>query len=233
MADSENVFSTIAPFYSAQIERIDWLVGLRIGQTAVCPYREFKPSDSQENSMNRRKVLGLVGGVSSGFAGCLATGAGESASNPTSTTPPATPSGTPPVNTGGLDDFDPAETYKHVEFGSRVGVNEDFLPHDLHICNATPDQRVVNLRILDRVANETIHRAAYTIPADDALAVTLLEPSRYFVQLWGPAIATETLLVPCDLFDCNSSVTKIGVFENGHIRSSVRSTLAACPSPDC
>lgn len=183
--------------------------------------------------MNRREVLGLVGGVSCGFAGCLATGAGESAADSTSTTPPATPSGTPPVNARGLDEFDPTDTYKQVEVGSRAGVNEGYRPHDLHIWNAAPDQRVVNLRILDRVANETIHQAAYTVPADDALAVMLLEPSRYFVQLWGPAIATETLLVPCDLFDCNSSVTKIGVFENGHIRSLVRSTLAACPSPDC
>ena len=183
--------------------------------------------------MNRRKVLGLIGGVTSGFAGCLATGVGESGPDSTSPTRPATPSGTPPVNTGGLDEFDPTDTYKKVEVGSRDGVAEDFRPHDLHIWNAAPDQRVVNLRILDRVANEPVHRATYTIPADDALAVTLLEPSRYFAQLWGPVIATETLLVPCDLFDCNSSVTSIGIFENGHIRSSVSSTMAACPSPDC
>lgn len=182
--------------------------------------------------MNRRKVLGLIGGVTSGFAGCLATGMGESAPESRSPTPPATPTDTPPVNTGGLDEFDPTETYKNIELGSR-GVLGDFRPHDLHIWNAAPDQRVVNLRILDRVANESVHRATNTIPADDALAVTLLEPSRYFVQLWGPEIATETLLVPCDFFDCNSSVTSIGLFENGHIRSSVRSTLVACPSPDC
>lgn len=183
--------------------------------------------------MNRRAFLGLVGGVTSGFAGCLAPGASDPAPDSPSTTPPATPSGTPPVNTGGRGEYDPETTYEQVEVGSRAGVNDDFLPHDLHIWNATPGQRVVTLRLLDRVANETVHRATYTIPADNVLEVTLLEPSRYFVQLWGPAINTETLLVPCSLFDCNNSGTGVHIYENGHIGSSVASTLAGCPAPDC
>lgn len=205
----------------------------RIGQTADCPYRGFKPYEPQRNRMNRRTVLGLVGSVTSGFAGCLATGASDRAPDSTATTPPATPSGTPPVNTGVRRVFDPAATYKQVEVGSRADVNEDFLPHNLYIGNATPGQRVVNLRILDRVANETVHRATYPIPANNELTVTLLEPSRYFVQLWGPAINTETLLVPCSLFDCNTTSTGIHIYEDGHIGSSVASTLVACPAPDC
>lgn len=184
--------------------------------------------------MNRRKFLGLVGGVTSGFAGCLASGTSDPTPDSTSPTPPATPSGTPPVNTGGPDEFDPADAYKQVEVGSRAGVNEDFLPHDLHIWNAASDQRVVNLRILDRLATTTAHRAAYTIPADKGLEVTLLTPSKYYVQLWGPAIDTpETLLVPCDLFDCNESSTGISIHDHGHIHSSVVSTLAGCPGYDC
>lgn len=184
--------------------------------------------------MNRRAILGLVGGVTGGFAGCLATGVSDQAPDSTATTPPATPSGPPPVNTGGLSEFDPAETYKHVDVGTRDGVPEKFEPHDLLIWNALERETRISMRLLDRVADTTTHRDEYDIPADQAVSVTLLSPSRYFVQLWGLAIESpETLLVPCSLFDCNSSVTRIGVFERGDVRSSVMSTTAACPSPDC
>lgn len=191
--------------------------------------------------MNRRRVLAAIGASTLSLAGCLAGGPTDPASDAASSTPtdspteppPATPSGTPPVNTGGRGEFDPADTYEYVLVGSRAGVNEDFLPHELNIWNATPGQRLVNLRILDRVANGTVHRAAYTIPADEALEVRLLEPSRYVVQLWGPAIETETLRVPCSLFDCNNSATGISIYDDGHIGSSVASTLVGCPAPDC
>lgn len=185
--------------------------------------------------MDRRKVLGLIGGCASGFAGCLATEMGESDSEPLSSTPPTTPGDRPPVSSGGLENenFNPSDTYKNVDVGSRDGVLEEFRPHDLQIWNAASNQRVVNIRILDRVANNTAHRASYKIPTDTALALSLLTPSRYYVQIWGPEADTETLFVPCNSFDCNSSVTKIGIFKNGDIRSTFRKSIAGCPSPDC
>lgn len=199
--------------------------------------------------MDRRTFLALVSGVTSGVAGCHATGGSERSSDSATSTPPGTPRSTPPMDTGGLDTFELADIYEHVEMGSRTGVDGDidehvevgsrigvvdaFRPHDLHIWNTTPDHRVINLRILDRLANTTVHRAAYTIPADKGIEVTLLEPARYFVQLWGPVIATETLRVPCSLFDCNESVTGIRIPDDGHLRPTVTSTLAGCPSADC
>jgi hypothetical protein len=61
-----------------------------------------------------------------------------------------------------------------------------------------------------------------------------LTPSKYYVQLWGPAIdSPETLLVPCRRFDCNESSTDIGIFESGEVRSAVFGTAVACPHPDC
>lgn len=184
--------------------------------------------------MNRRTLLGLAGGVASGFGGCLATGAGDTTPDSTATMPPATPSGTPPANTGGLSEFDPAATYNQVDVGTRDGVPEKYGPHDLVVWNAVERETRISLRVLDRVAETTVHRDEYDLPTDQAVSVTLLSPSRYFVQLWGPAIEPpETLRVPCSFFDCNSSVTRIGVFDGGAVRSSVMSTDAGCPSPDC
>lgn len=183
--------------------------------------------------MNRRQALVAIGTSTLSLAGCLAretTGPGGAAGT---ATPPPPPRDLPPVNTGLRGDFEPETTYKEIEVGTRAGVDEDYAPHDLHIWNATAGQRTVNLRILDRVADESVHRAAYTIPAAAALRTTLMEPSQYFVQLWGPAIDTETLLVPCIIFDCNSSTTSISLYEDGHIGSVVSSTLVGCPSYDC
>lgn len=185
--------------------------------------------------MKRRTVLGAVGTGLPSLSGCLVAADGQSASDGATETSPATPESTPPVNTGGVDEFDPSNTYERVEVGSRKGVKEEFKPHHLLIWNTYGSEQTVQLRILDRVAVTTAHRAAYTIPADAALEVSLLTPSKYYVQLWGPAIDTpETLLVPCDLFDCNASITRIGIIETGRVRSSVISTLAGCFStPDC
>lgn len=184
--------------------------------------------------MNRRTVLATVGTGLVSFSGCLAAADGQSPSDTPTGTPPATPESTPPANTGGLDEFDPSTTYKWVEVGTREGVKENFKPHDLQLWNTFENEQTVSLRILDRLADTTAHRATYAIPADAALEVTLLTPSKYYVQLWGPAIDTpETLLVPCTLFDCNTSATRIGIFESGRVRSSVLSTLVGCPSPEC
>lgn len=185
--------------------------------------------------MKRRALLATVGTGIASLSGCLAAADGQATPDSTPGTPPATPRSTPPVNTGGLDDFEPSSTYRQVEVGSREGVDEKFGPHDLVVWNSYGSEQPVSLRILDRVRETTTHRAGYTIPADAAIEVTLLTPSKYYVQLWGPAIDTpETLLVPCDLFDCNASATRIGILENGRVRSSVISTLAGCPStPEC
>lgn len=183
--------------------------------------------------MKRRKVLGAVGGFTGGLAGCLANEVNDQPSNSTAT-PPRTPLETPPANSGGLSEFDPEDTYEDVDVGTRDGVAEEFGPHDLLVWNALERETQVSVRVLDRVAETTAHRDEYEIPADQALGATLLSPSRYFVQLWGAAIESpETLLVPCSLFDCNSSVTRIAVFEGGDVRSSVSSTLLGCPSFDC
>jgi len=182
--------------------------------------------------MKRRTVLALIGGTG-GIGGCISIGQSDSPPASASQEPPATPRSTPPVNTGGIEIFDPATTYKEIDVGNRIGVNDDFEPHNLRIWNAVSGHREVNLRILDRLASATDHQAGYTIPADDALVVTLLDPARYYVQIWGPDIDTETLQVPCSLFDCNASETRIKISADGTVKSSVISTLVGCPSPDC
>lgn len=193
---------------------------------------------------SRREILQtLTAAVPVGIAGCAFGGAfpstDRSTTSPTATpaptsTPPATPESTPPVNTGGIGVFDPSSIHNWIEIGSREGVKEEFKPHDIRIWNTLSSERTVFVRILDRLAKTTVHRAEYTIPADEGVRITLLTPSKYYVQLWGPAInPPETLLVPCRHFDCNESSIDIGFFESGEVRSAVFSTLVACQHPEC
>jgi len=194
---------------------------------------------------SRRKILqAITTAVPVGLAGCMSGGPPQTTDQspspgsketpaPTST-PPKTPESTPPVNSGGLDDFDPSDTYKRLAIGSRDAVKEEFKPHDLRIWNAVGTDQTVAVRILDRLEKTTVHRTDYNMPADEEARITLLTPSKYFVQLWGPVIdAPETLRVACHHFDCNVSSTDIGIFGSGEVRSAIFSTLVACPHPDC
>lgn len=184
--------------------------------------------------MNRRTVLAALGATAGSLSGCVAHGDDEQADGTGTPTAPDTPRGTPPANSGGLDEFDPAFTYEHVDVGNRTGVDDRYGPHDVRVWNATAERHVINLRVVDRLAETTTYRDGHVVPADAALEASLLEPSRYLVQAWAPALDVhETVRVSCSLFDCNASVTSIGVFENGRTGSSVSSTLAGCPSPDC
>lgn len=194
---------------------------------------------------SRREVLqSITAAVPVGLAGCMAGGASQTtdpspSTSPTAfpaptSTPSVTPKTTPPENSGGLDEFNPSNTHKRIEIGSRDGVKDEFKPHDLRIWNALGSEETIFVRILDRLAETTVHRAEYSIPTDEAVRITLLTPSTYYIQLWGPSIdSPETLLVPCERFDCNESETQIGVFESGEVRSTVLTSLAGCPSPDC
>lgn len=194
---------------------------------------------------SRRKVLqAMTAAVPVGLAGCMSGGASTTtdpslSSSPTAisgptSTPPATPETTPPENSGGLDDFDPTNIHERIEVGSREGVKEEFKLHDLGIWNTVGSEQSVSVRVLDRLAETAVHRAEYSIPADEAVRIGLLTPSKYYVQLGGAAIdSPETLLVPCERFDCNESKTQIGIFESGAVRSTVLTTLAQCPSLDC
>lgn len=194
---------------------------------------------------SRRKVLqSITVAIPVGLAGCSFGGGPQPTdpapdTSPTATdaptsTPPATPVSTPPVNSGGLDSFDPSDIHERIEVGSREGVKAEYKPHDLRIWNALGSEQPVSVRILDRRAKTTVHRGEYGIPADVEIRITLLTPSKYYVQLWGPAIESpETLRVTCSHFDCNESSLDIGIFESGEVRSAVFSTLVACPHPDC
>lgn len=185
--------------------------------------------------MKRRTVLALVAGGALPVAGCL--GAGGSADATSRSTPPPTPSSTPPVNTGGVSEFDPETVHERVEVGTRPTTDgpdgDAFRPHDVAVLNAAADERTVGVRILDRLADRTAHRDTYRVPADAAVELSLLRPSKYYVQVWGPAVDAETLLVPCDSFDCNGSTTEVRIDDSGEVASTVVSTLLACETFEC
>lgn len=196
--------------------------------------------------MNRRAVLAGVGSVlCTSFAGCLATdspsghaftetltkGAEDGGGNDNSETLESVTEY--PVNTGGLHEFDPERTDETVDVGSRAGVDSSYRPHAVDIWNAA-GVPAVDVRIIDSIDESVVHRETYELPVDAALSVSLLKPSNYRLEVRVPATETRhTLGVPCRLFDCNASATRIGVFEGGRMRSSVISTTAACPSAVC
>lgn len=180
----------------------------------------------------------LSGGVSARTAGSpgtdeTATVEPTSTSSPT-TTPPPTPETTPPKQIDGGVDTGDSPVYKRVQVGSREGVEDDFRPHHIFVGNSRKGEQSGAIRILDRIAESTVHRAKYTIPTGKDLKISLLTPSKYYVQLWGPAVSSpQTLLVPCDQFDCNSSSTIIEIFGGGEVRATILTTLLACPGYEC
>ncbi|QLH81711.1 hypothetical protein [Halosimplex pelagicum] len=185
--------------------------------------------------MNRRQVLaGLGSALSVTAAGCPSGPLGSRSDGPAgepATDLPETP-GEYPMGTGDLDAFDPTETYRTVEVGSREGVPEAFRPHDVAVWNAAShDETVVDIH--DYATETRPLDRSFAIPDDAAVRVSLLEPSPYLVTVGVPdAGAEQTLKVPCRFFDCNSSATQVGLFD-GEIRSTVWSTLAGCRSPTC
>lgn len=183
--------------------------------------------------MNRRRVLAALGATAGSLAGCVADGADDPDADGRTPTPPATPRGTPPVNSGGLGEFDPASTYEQVDVGSRERVDDRFGPHDVRVWNAVDIERTLHLRVVDRQAEATTYRAAHEVPADAAVDLTLLEPAPYLLQVWAAGGRPRTVLrVPCSVFDCNASATSVAV-HGDRTESSVVSTLAGCPAPDC
>ena len=195
--------------------------------------------------MNRRTVLAGVGAaVCTSFAGCLGTevraGNGSADSRPRDAGERADDDSRTnespaeyPVNTGDLEEFDPDRTAETVAVGSRAGVDRSHRPHHIDVWNAA-GVPAVDVRITDATDESTVHRETYEIPPDAALSISLLTPSNYRIELRVPATeARHALGVPCRFFDCNGSVTRIGVFEGGRMRSSVLSTMMACSSAPC
>ncbi|WP_226482932.1 hypothetical protein [Natrinema amylolyticum] len=187
--------------------------------------------------MNRRTILAGAGfAFSTPFAGCLAdsVSSGDTGAehDPDSSDIPDSP-GDYPVNTGGLEEFDPESTYEEIDIGSREGVDDSSRPHDVEIWNEAAESEVV-LRTIDFREELVVHHETYEIPDDTSLSVSLVEPSEYLIEMRVPATETQRMLrVPCHFFDCNASVTRIGIFEDGKMRSSVLLTTAACPSAEC
>jgi len=186
--------------------------------------------------VNRRSVLAGVGsslGLSS--AGCLSGRLGANAggsARETSTALPETPSKYPTA-TDDLEEFTPSQTDQKVDVGSREGVDEAYQPHDVSIWNEAGYGETV-VEIADYGSNTKPLERTFEIPADTALRVSLLEPSVYLVTVGLPSPGNElTLRVPCFVFDCNASSTQFGLFADGAIRSTMGSTLAGCPSPEC
>ncbi|WP_226041594.1 hypothetical protein [Natrinema sp. DC36] len=186
--------------------------------------------------MNRRTILAGTGfAFSTPFAGCLADSApsGETGAEHdlNSSNIPDSPADYP-VNTGGLAEFDPESTYEEVDLGSREGVDDSYRPHDVEIWNEAAEPEVI-LRIIDSGEALVVHHETYEIPADTSLSISFLEPAEYLIETRVPATeAQHTLRVPRRFFDCNASVTRIGILEDGQMRSSVLSTTAACPSAE-
>lgn len=183
--------------------------------------------------MERRTFLVATGfSIAAPLAGCLSRTASEKdAENDTSHISDAVSEY--PVNSGGLAEFDPEETYKDVDIGSREGVADDYRPHAVVIWNEAAEPEI-RLRITNSKEKTVVHHETYAIPDDTALSVSLVEPAEYIVEMGVPETeATHTLRVPCYFFDCNVSFTRIGVFAEGDIRSSVLSTTASCPSFEC
>lgn len=138
-----------------------------------------------------------------------------------------------PTTTTDLDQFNPAETYRDIDIGSRDGVAEQHKPHLVRIWNTTSISPV-SVRVMHPATETFVHTERYKIPTDTQLVLTLLEPAEYLVEVCVPTAETIlTLRVMCRMFDCNSSRTDFGIFEQGEIRSSWVSTTTGCSGPRC
>lgn len=185
-------------------------------------------------NMRRRAVLGAVSAGIASVAGCAAS----SDFGPSTETTPSPNTGTPytppdyPSGRGDLTEFDPEYTSEEIRVGSRERVEdpENNEPHQIRVWNATSAARTVELRITDDVEQSVVLNETYDIPANASLSVSLLEPSYYVLEIRPSETSQETLGVPRSLFDCNRSATRIGIFEDGTIKSIVISEALACPT---
>jgi len=144
-----------------------------------------------------------------------------------------TPPDYPPARND-LTEFDPEYTAEKIRVGSREGVEdpENNEPHEILVWNATSAARNVELRITDDVEQSVVLDETYEIPANASLSVSLLKPSYYVLKITSSGTSQETLSVSRSLFDCNRSETRIGVFEDGTIKSTIISAMVECQTDD-
>jgi len=186
--------------------------------------------------MKRRKVLTAAGLTTlAPLSGCSSVNFGSEGGNEdTELEIPDSPDEYP-VSEGDLSlpEFEPGEKYIEFDIQSREGIDDAFGPHGVSVWNATVES-AVSLGIIDVLDTSVHHHESYKIPHNQEIFVSLLNPSKYILNIRVPDRETEqTLLVPCGFFDCNESSTLIGIFDGGQIESTVRSTRAACPGYDC
>lgn len=204
-----------------------------------------------DSSISRRWLLELtVGSICTGIAGCLDSDesntedsdseepdseASQHGSDDRDLEIPDSPEEYPVTDSGNrsISDFHSGETYKDIDLGSRDGVDDAYGPHSVLVVNeAGVDE--VDFGVIDVVENVIIHHETYAIPEGEKLVATLLEPSKYVLNVYVPEWeGKHSLRVPCSFFDCNGSSTRIGIFADGRINSSGLSTLIGCPSFTC
>ncbi|SDR17020.1 hypothetical protein [Natronobacterium texcoconense] len=141
-----------------------------------------------------------------------------------------------PINDFGnqeISDFSGAETREEIEIGSGDGVDEKYGPHTVLVSNFGSDPEL-EIGVIDVLSKTVVHGNRHRIPDDERLAIELLTPSKYVVNVRSPESELEhAVRVPCWAFDCNLSSTSIGVFDDDEIASYLMTNLAGCGNYSC
>lgn len=186
--------------------------------------------------MRRRTLLSAAGTLGAALlAGC--TGNGPPASGETTTTTTTTAATTTAASTTTTDsghfEFDPAsdEPFEELAVGSRENVllPEDNTPHEVPVWNAADRERDIGVLVTDD--GETVLDRTVRFPADEYLAIDLLEPASYEVVLSADGETAGTIAVGTGWFDCNDSWTQVGVFPDGRVEDLSVTTEMACAPP--
>lgn len=189
--------------------------------------------------MKRRRLLACTGlGVSTVVAGCLGEipddgdpGASDFAGPNLSDAPEAYP-----VYTGGFDNvtYQPTGTHERIGVGTPPGEDARYEPHRVTVWS--PDEKLeITVRIIDGMADSELLGETFEIPEGATVDVVLFDPSAYIVEVRCSAIDEQLVLqVPCRRsFDCNRSVTYVGVYQDGEIGSSFVKQNGGCQPVGC
>lgn len=163
--------------------------------------------------MKRRTFLAVIGSFVS--VGCTA---------------PASTSRSPP---GEDTPFDPRNTFKTVEIGSRTNVTDPVFnkPHTLHLWNVGSDMRTIDVTIIDTKSESVVLDRSFEFPRDSELEIKLNEPSAYQIEITPPERdRPKTIDIPRRRFDCNVSHHEISILRDGDVSVNSSGTLLNCPS---
>ena len=137
-----------------------------------------------------------------------------------------------PINVRGersIFDFNAEERVFEEELGEDEVAGTELRPHGVQLLNATESPVIFDFLVYDSLNEHALHRDTYRVPQETEGRFSLMTPSLYLLHTRLPEVDIEqTLQVPCNIFDCNSSVTHIGLFPNHELNSLTFTTEVLC-----